>query len=150
MNQRLTCSPITYFYLSADSQTKYIFILTSPVFAGATPLHRAAGVSSTDCVLALLSARANVNAAHQGNRRHAMDMANTALQAVLREAGGVRANLGAGSAPSSREAFPERSRQARVPGQQVSQSRRDRTAGFRGGKGRGGGKGGGDRRDERD
>ena len=116
MNQRLTCSPITYFYLSADSQTKYIFILTSPVFAGATPLHRAAGVSSTDCVLALLSARANVNAAHQGNRRHAMDMANTALQAVLREAGGVRANLGAGSAPSSREAFPERSRQARPTG----------------------------------
>ena len=98
-------------------------------------MHRAAGVSSTDCVLALLSARANVNAAHNANRRRAMDMANSALQAVLREAGGVRASLGAGSAPSSREAFPERSRQARVPGQEV-----DRKGGFRGGKGRGGGK----------
>ena len=63
-----------------------------------------------------------------------MDMANSALQAVLREAGGARANLGAGSAPSSLEAFPERSRQARVPGQEDSQSRRDRAAGFRGGR----------------
>ena len=49
-----------------------------------------------------------MNVEHATNRRQRHgSMANSALQAVLREAGGVRANLsGAGSAPSSREAFP--------------------------------------------
>ena len=110
--------------------------------AGATPLHRAAGVSSTACVQALLTARADVNAVHSTNKRHPMDMANSAVQAVLRAAGGVRANLAAG-APSSRAAFPERSRQPRAEGQEVSSRRRERTEAFRAEKGKGGKGGGG-------
>ena len=53
------------------------------------------------CVRALLTARADVNAEHPTNRRHRMDMANSAAQAVLREAGGVRANLSRGGTQSS-------------------------------------------------
>ena len=100
-------------------------MLSRSGFAGATPLHRAAGLSCMDCVQALLAARAD--------GEHAMPLFKAFCVIT---AGGVPANLsGGGSAPSSREAFPERSRQPRVPGQEVSQRRRE---------------GGRDRRDVRD
>ena len=118
--------------------------------AGATPLHRAAGVSSVACVQALLTARADVNAVHATNKRHPMDMANSAVQAVLRAAGGVRANVAAGGAPTSRSAFPERSRQPRAEGQQVSSRRRERTEAFQAEKGKGGKGRGRNRPDVRD
>ena len=100
--------------------------LTARDARGATPLLRAAGSNQVPVVRLLLQLRADPHEVHATTRRNAFDMANAAVRDILRDYG-ARATGSTG--PSSRAAFPDRSRdsvQDRPGG--ASDSRRHRAA----------------------